>query len=388
MLMDTLSLSLEYTDTRMKVSDELGPCSSFHRERDEAEELSEKDVSELELFPGELEREESALDTTDQETVLCEEESRKSFAFENQQFVPKSPKMAATMTKVAAEDVNITFEDKQKMNKFARNTSRIMELKEETEDKKKQLQTLQYAVRRAAKMCGLREASDLDDWTLYWTDYSVSLDRVLEMKSYQKINHFPGMCEICRKDLLARNMSRMLKLFPKEFNFFPRTWCLPADYGELQTYSRSKKNKTFICKPDSGCQGRGIYIMRSVKDIKPGEDMICQLYISKPFIIDGFKFDLRIYVLVTSCDPLRIFIYKEGLARFATSAYSDPSLSNLDDVCMHLTNYSINKHSANFVRDDDSGSKRSSVLEFSFQTFMLEKGTPLHAIVVGYCISL
>ncbi|XP_044300591.1 tubulin polyglutamylase TTLL6 [Varanus komodoensis] len=207
-------------------------------------------------------------------------------------------------------------------------------------------------------MCGLREASELDDWTLYWTDYSVSLDRVMEMKSYQKINHFPGMSEICRKDLLARNMGRMLKLFPKEFNFFPRTWCLPADYGELQSFGRSKKHKTYICKPDSGCQGKGIFITRTVKDIKPGEDMICQLYISKPFIIDGFKFDLRVYVLVTSCDPLRVFVYKEGLARFATSAYSDPSHSNLDDVCMHLTNYSINKHSANFIRDEDSGSKR------------------------------
>ncbi|XP_062994098.1 tubulin polyglutamylase TTLL6 isoform X1 [Elgaria multicarinata webbii] len=193
----------------------------------------------------------------------------------------------------------------------------------------------------------------------------------MEMKTYQKINHFPGMSEICRKDLLARNMGRMLKLFPKEFNFFPRTWCLPADYGELQAFSRSKKHKTYICKPDSGCQGRGIFITRTVKDIKPGEDMICQLYISKPFIIDGFKFDLRVYVLVTSCEPLRVFVYKEGLARFATSAYSDPSHSNLDDVCMHLTNYSINKHSANFVRDEDSGSKRKLS---TFNKYMEENG--------------
>uniref|UniRef100_A0A8D0L4L5 Tubulin tyrosine ligase like 6 n=1 Tax=Sphenodon punctatus TaxID=8508 RepID=A0A8D0L4L5_SPHPU len=228
-------------------------------------------------------------------------------------------------------------------------------------------------VRRAAKLCGLREAGENDEWTLYWTDYSVSLDRVMEMKSYQKINHFPGMSEICRKDLLARNMSRMLKLFPKEFNFFPRTWCLPADYGDLQAYSRSRKHKTYICKPDSGCQGRGIFITRTMKDIKPGEDMICQLYISRPFIIDGFKFDLRIYVLVTSCDPLRIFVYNEGLARFATSTYSDPSHSNLDDVCMHLTNYSINKHSANFVRDENCGSKRKlSTLNKYMQKYDLD----------------
>ncbi|KAF3816818.1 hypothetical protein GH733_014166 [Mirounga leonina] len=212
--------------------------------------------------------------------------------------------------------------------------------------------------KRAAQRYGLQEGGEANDWTLYWTDYSVSLERVMEMKSYQKINHFPGMSEICRKDLLARNMSRMLKMFPKDFHFFPRTWCLPADWGDLQNYSRSRKNKTYICKPDSGCQGRGIFITRTVKDIKPGEDMICQLYISKPFIIDGFKFDLRIYVLMTSCDPLRIFAYNEGLARFATTSYSHPSTDNLDDICMHLTNYSINKHSSNFIRDAHTGSKR------------------------------
>ncbi|XP_051898351.1 tubulin polyglutamylase TTLL13-like [Pristis pectinata] len=180
----------------------------------------------------------------------------------------------------------------------------------------------------------------------------------MELKRFQKINHFPGMSEICRKDLLARNLNRMLKLFPKEYNFFPRTWCLPADFGDFQAYCRMKKPKTYICKPDCGCQGRGIFITRNLKEIKQGDRLICQQYISKPFLIDGFKFDLRVYVLVTSCDPFRIYIYNEGLARFATSKYHEPSSSNLDDICMHLTNYAINKHSKNFIRDGDSSSKR------------------------------
>ncbi|XP_058592526.1 tubulin polyglutamylase TTLL13 isoform X4 [Neofelis nebulosa] len=217
---------------------------------------------------------------------------------------------------------------------------------------------LRSGVRRAAQMCGLKEVGEDEEWTVYWTDCSVSLERVMDMKRFQKINHFPGMTEICRKDLLARNLNRMQKLYPTEYNIFPRTWCLPADYGDFQSYGRQRKTRTYICKPDSGCQGRGIVITRSPREIKPGEHMICQQYISKPFLIDGFKFDMRIYVLITSCDPLRIFMYEEGLARFATMPYAEPNNSNLDDVCMHLTNYAINKHNENFVRDDAAGSKR------------------------------
>lgn len=57
--------------------------------------------------------------------------------------------------------------------------------------------------------------------------------------------------------------------------------------------------------------------------------MVCQQYVSKPFLIDGFKFDLRVYVLVTSCDPLRIFVYEDGLGRFATLKYMEPSNHNV-----------------------------------------------------------
>ena len=77
--------------------------------------------------------------------------------------------------------------------------------------------------------------------------------------------------------------------------------------------------------------------------------MVVQEYIANPLLIDQLKFDLRIYVLVTGCDPLRVFIYEEGLARFATEEYERPSKSNIKETYMHLTNYSLNKHSENFV---------------------------------------
>nr|CAD7258501.1 unnamed protein product [Timema shepardi] len=184
-------------------------------------------------------------------------------------------------------------------------------------------------VRRVATRYGMKEVSEEDSWNLYWTDVSVSVEKAKDMKRFQKINHFPGMSEICRKDLLARNLNRMLKIFPKDYNFFPKTWCLPADFGDLLAYARNRKNRTYICKPDTGSQGRGIFLTKNVKDIKLHERMICQLYLSKV-----------------------------GSYKFATSRYQEPTATNTSNVFMHLTNYSVNKHSRTYVIDDQAGSKR------------------------------
>ncbi|XP_041980586.1 tubulin polyglutamylase ttll6-like [Aricia agestis] len=213
-------------------------------------------------------------------------------------------------------------------------------------------------IRKVASEFGMREVSEDDAWNFYWTDMSVSVERAKEMKRFQRINHFPGMLEICRKDLLARNLNRMQKIYPKDYNFFPKTWCLPADFSEVINYSKSRKNKTFIIKPECGSQGRGIYLTKSLKDIKPTDKLICQVYLSKPYVVDGYKFDMRVYTLITSCDPLRIFVYNEGLVRFATSRYADPNANNTTNVFMHLTNYALNKHSRTYVYDSEAGSKR------------------------------
>lgn len=209
-----------------------------------------------------------------------------------------------------------------------------------------------------ARQLGWRCSREQETCNVLWTDSIMGVDTCRLMKRFQKINHFPGMFEICRKDLLARNMNRMLKLFPNDYQIFPKTWHLPADYGDAVKFSRQHRNRTFILKPDQGAQGRGIYLTKSLKEINPSDHMICQLYLHRPLLIDGFKFDLRVYALVTSIDPLRVYVYNEGLARFATSPYKEPKGHNTTNMYMHLTNYSVNKHSRTYSRDDEVGSKR------------------------------
>jgi len=58
-------------------------------------------------------------------------------------------------------------------------------------------------------------------------------------------------------------------------------------------------------------------------------NVLLLLLFFQPFLIDGFKFDLRVYIVVTACDPLRVFVLNEGLARFATARYVAPTQSNV-----------------------------------------------------------
>uniref|UniRef100_A0A3Q3GQ71 Tubulin tyrosine ligase-like family, member 7 n=1 Tax=Labrus bergylta TaxID=56723 RepID=A0A3Q3GQ71_9LABR len=200
---------------------------------------------------------------------------------------------------------------------------------------------------------------------LIWNDSAVQHEKIAELRNYQRINHFPGMGEICRKDCLARNMSKMIKCQPLEYSFIPKTWIFPAEYTQFQNYvkelRRKRKQKTFIVKPANGAMGHGISLIRNCEKLPAQEHFIVQEYLDKPFLMEGYKFDLRIYILVTSCDPLRIFLYNDGLVRMGTEKYHAPSEANLSQLYMHLTNYSVNKHNENFERDEtvDKGSKRS-----------------------------
>ena len=148
---------------------------------------------------------------------------------------------------------------------------------------------------------------------------------------------------------------------------------LPGDYNELREYHKNRKQgkaQTFIVKPEASCQGRGIYLTRNVEKIKLTDKCVVQRYLHKPFLLDELKFDLRIYVLVTGVDPLRLYVYEEGLVRLATEPYVAPRSDNLDDICMHLTNYAINKDNPNFVFNEstssmDKGHKRNLTYLYS-----------------------
>jgi tubulin polyglutamylase TTLL4 len=141
----------------------------------------------------------------------------------------------------------------------------------------------------------------------------------------------------------------MKSKFGKEYDIAPVTYIFPEDYNRFLIERENEGNSClYIMKPVASSCGRGIKVIGTKTKINKRENYLVSKYVSKPHLINNLKYDLRVYVLVSSFDPLRIYVYNDGLARFATEEYS----LNPDDLkkrFVHLTNFSVNKKSENFI---------------------------------------
>ncbi|NXY03268.1 TTLL5 polyglutamylase, partial [Pteruthius melanotis] len=190
------------------------------------------------------------------------------------------------------------------------------------------------------------------DYNLMWTGSHLKPYLLRSLTDIQKVNHFPRSYELTRKDRLYKNVSRMqLAHGFKTFHIIPQTFILPTEYQDFcSTYSKDRG--PWIVKPVASSRGRGVYLINNPSQIIVEDNILVSRYISNPLLIDDFKFDVRLYVLVTSYDPLVVYLYEEGLARFATVRY-DQASKNIRNQFMHLTNYSVNKKSGDYVSCDD-----------------------------------
>ena len=77
------------------------------------------------------------------------------------------------------------------------------------------------------------------------------------------------------------------------------------------------------------------------------EAYVISRYIDQPLLVGEKKFDLRIYVLVTSYRPLKVWLSSKGFARFCNEKYTN-DMSDIDNMMSHLTNVVIQKNSEDY----------------------------------------
>lgn len=214
-------------------------------------------------------------------------------------------------------------------------------------------------------------------WNLLWT-WSKPRINYQHLLVWQRVNHFVDSKQLTRKDLLKKNLQRFTDMTGKvaeAFEIMPQTFILPTEYTQfVRAFSEYESKRTeqqiqnfWIMKPVGMSRGRGISLVRDIASLTYSQSSVVQKYVERPLCLHGFKFDLRLYILVTSFKPLEAFIYRDGFARLSTQQYSlDPT--DMANKFIHLTNSSIQKYNTepmskdnplNDKNDDVGGSKVS-----------------------------
>ena len=132
--------------------------------------------------------------------------------------------------------------------------------------------------------------------------------------------------------------------FGKEsFSYMPDSFIPPLD----QISGYTDRYVAWIVKPSVGKKGLGVRIYNSTTDaykfVQSGQagKVVIQKYIKDPFLIDGRKFHLRLYLVITSLVPLRVSLHREGLVLFASNKYSWSREEDLSDMSKQLTNAAV-----------------------------------------------
>ncbi|XP_043572891.1 probable tubulin polyglutamylase TTLL1 isoform X2 [Chiloscyllium plagiosum] len=184
---------------------------------------------------------------------------------------------------------------------------------------------------------GWSQTSTDEDWNFYWMSVQTirnvfSIENGYRLNDDQIVNHFPNHYELTRKDLMVKNIKRYRRELEREasplvekdengkyvhLDFIPVTFMLPGDYNLFVEEFRKNPTSTWIMKPCGKAQGKGIFLINKLSQIKKW-----------------------------SRDS-RTTTYRLGFCRFCTMKYT-PSTSELDNMFVHLTNVSVQKHGGDY----------------------------------------
>ncbi|NXN33242.1 TTLL4 polyglutamylase, partial [Nycticryphes semicollaris] len=226
-----------------------------------------------------------------------------------------------------------------------------------------------------------RVSKKSNDWLGCWGHHMKS-PGFRAIREHQKLNHFPGSFQIGRKDRLWRNLLKMqARCGKKEFNFFPQSFILPQDIKLLRkAWEEGASRQKWIVKPPASARGIGIQVIHKWSQLPKRRPLLVQRYLHKPYLIGGKKFDLRIYVYVTCYDPLRVYLFKDGLVRFASCKYSS-SIKSLSNKFVHLTNYSVNKKNTEYKSNaDETACQGHKWALKALWSYLTQKGVDSEAI--------
>jgi hypothetical protein len=200
----------------------------------------------------------------------------------------------------------------------------------------------------ALKAAGWRPG-DAERWDACWYTGMPEVARFLEAGPDRKINHIPGNSALTLKNRLYETLCAVRERQEEHYgpdhehvarlDFVPRVYSMPGDYEALQQAALDDPDRRWILKPKNSSRGRGVRVLKDVTSVPRETKWMVQEYVANPHIMKQRKYVLRLYVLISSIAPLRVYLYRQGFAKLASAPYD---MDDIENRYSHLTNPDIN----------------------------------------------
>ncbi|MDX1466143.1 MAG: hypothetical protein R3215_10630, partial [Halomonas sp.] len=193
------------------------------------------------------------------------------------------------------------------------------------------------------------QVGDEHDWDAGWITGMPEAAQFRRVSPTRTLNHFPGNAALTVKSRLHESLAALRERIheshgpdhelARRLAFFPRAYVMPGDYHALQQAAQDRPEQRWILKPTNASKGKGVRVLTDVAEAPLARDWLVQEYLAHPHTIRGHKYVLRLYVLISSLAPLRVYLYRQGFAKLASEPW-DPD--DADNPFSQLTNPDIN----------------------------------------------
>lgn len=171
------------------------------------------------------------------------------------------------------------------------------------------------------RQMGYKQTSINDDWNLLWAHEYPFLKMGARMRNilpHQIVNHFPGIGFISSK----------VDLSTASLPFMPKAFRWPEQKEEFAKFVKDNPDSIFVEKNN---KHRSIKIQPSNSINLSASDSFLQEYVQNPFLVDGHKFDVGVYIVLTSIEPLMIYMYTgDILFRYCPNKYYPLDYANVN----------------------------------------------------------
>jgi hypothetical protein len=186
------------------------------------------------------------------------------------------------------------------------------------------------------------KATDGSDWSLLWSPLLPRRRDIRTTTPGQWVNRHLGIVELFNKSRLARNLTHHRALMAKRpeapsYDFFPETFVLPSEYGSFRRAAGADPKAIWIRKPNTSANGRGVRLVTDLDRLATARSDVVQRYVDRPHLKGGFKYEISLYVGLTSLDPLVAYLHRDGLVKLTTRPFTTDR-RRWTDPLVHVTN--------------------------------------------------